>query len=182
MLAGVGGTELTLYAVLSHTLTIAGYTLHDMPIRLTEISTGAFAQQRLIGNVGGDVWRKFRTWFDFIGETLYIEPNTNFDSFHPVSRVGLVLKAERTGYFVDSVLTNSPAAEIGVERDDELIEFDGAPATSIPFGALRERFREPAGTRLSMKFRRRDGTIVESVVVLRDFLHHYDRDRVTPDV
>jgi predicted aspartyl protease len=173
-ISGVGTTELTIYAALCHEVTIAGYTLHDMPIRLTEIETGAFSQQRMIGNVGGDIWQKFITWFDFTGGQMYIEPNVGFDRPPAYSRLGLVLKAERGGYFVDSFLTNSPAAEIGVERDDELIEFDGVPANSIPFGPLRARFREPAGTTISMTFRRRDGSLFHTVVTLRDFLHYYD--------
>jgi predicted aspartyl protease len=173
-IAGLGSTELRVYEALCHEINLGSFTLHDIPVHLSEIETGAFANEAIVGNVGGMIWRKFIVYFDFTANRMILEPNTNFDEPFPLNRLGMGFKQIGSRYLVDSVATHSPASELGVGRDDELLEFDGVPATAYSLDDLRLKFRAEEGTRYRMKFLTTEGSEREHEVTLRKYLRYYD--------
>ncbi len=179
-IGGLGSVELKLYAALTHEVTIGSYTLRDLPVRLTDMDVGPFANASIMGNAGAEIWRRFITWFDLGGGVMYLEPNTNFHAPPHTGRYGCALRQDGGKHYVDSVLTRSPAEAAGVQRGDEVLDYDGVPVTLMTLDELRLRFREPAGTRAVMRVRRDGDRILDLPVVLEDFLPYYDTVECEP--
>jgi predicted aspartyl protease len=172
--SGVGTVELTIYRALAHSVRIGSFELRDVPVELTAIETGSFANEATMGNVGAVIWRRFITWFDFTGGWLILEPNSNFDEPFRMGRFGVGFKSEDGRYVVESVTTHSPGARLGLLRGDELIEIDGRRAADLTIDQLHLLFCAPKGTVRHMKIGRGDGRQEEIDALLDDFVGHYD--------
>lgn len=173
-ISGVGSVELKTYDALCHRIGIGSFDLADVPVHFTDIDTGAFANEAVIGNVGAVVWRQFITWFDFTGGWMIVEPNTNFHDPFRRSRLGLGLKMDDGRYLVDAVTSRTPAARLGLKRGDELVEIDGRRAADLEIEEIYLLFCAPAGTLRRLKIRTVEGEEREAEVVLEDFVKHYD--------
>jgi predicted aspartyl protease len=174
VVSGVGSVELRSFHALCHEIRIGDFTLRDVPISLSEIETGAFANESILGNIGGLIWRKFISYFDFSAGRMILEPNSNYDDPFPLSKFGAGFKRVDGRYYVDSITTNSPAAGLGLQREDELLEFDGTPASSFRLDELQLKFRAPEGTRYPMKIRTPAGDERNVEAVLRNYHRYYD--------
>jgi|GEM_PF-3950843 len=173
-IAGVGNVELRRYCSRSHRIGIGSFELSDAPVEFTDIETGAFANEAVIGNVGGMIWRRFITWFDFTGGWMILEPNSNFNEPYRENRLGLGLKIDQGLYVVDSITSHAPASRLGLERGDALLEIDGRPAAGMTIAELQLLMCASAGTRRRMTFRDRLGRERQVDVLLEDFVKHYD--------
>ena len=108
-----------------------------------------------IGNIGGDIMRRFTVTFDYAGRRMILEPNrhlrdpfeADMGGFHP--RVG---PDGSNALQVEWVLADSPASEAGIQADDLIEQVDGKPALEVGVPALREMFRRNGEThRLTLR-------------------------------
>jgi predicted aspartyl protease len=109
-------------------------------------SEGWFAREGNIGNIGSAVLRRFRVTFDYSRKRVYLEPNERFAQPFEFDMSGLVLVSEGPEFTlrkVQKVLPGTPAEEAGVLPGDEILSFDGKPASELKLPEIREALKQP---------------------------------------
>ncbi len=177
--AGVGSLELRSYRVLCREFCIGGFTLHDIPMGLADVESGAFSNEITIGNVGGMIWGRFITYFDFSEGRMILEPNVNIDDPFLIPRFGMGFKMIDGCCMVDTVLSNSPAARHEFRRGDELVDIGGRRAASMTLEDIHILLCGPEGTSIPATFRRASGEEIALDIRLENFLHYYDHYAAT---
>ena len=155
---GVGGgviSELGRVAGLS----LGGVTLKNVVTQLVIDSGGVFAQRgSWVGNIGGDILRRFTVYFDYDAKRMILEPNEAINEPFEADMAGFqtVMNDSLTTMRVDFVVPGSPAAEAGLLRGDEIVSVDGVSEATRARLVMRERFRRP-GEHVRIVIRRRGG-------------------------
>jgi hypothetical protein len=113
------------------------------------------------GQVGGEVLRRFRLILDYSRQQIMLEPNQHL--IEPVEQdmSGFELVAEGEGLktlTINEVLANSPAAEAGLQEEDELIAIDGRPVTELSLEQIRQMLKQE-GKEYVLKLKRGSQTL-----------------------
>ena len=143
---GVGG-EVALPVGRASALHLGGFRV-ERPVTAFP-PAGTFGRDGMAGNIGSAVLRRFKVIFDYSRRRMILEPNAHFaDAFeHDMSGLQLVTEGPGFAAFsVNRVLENSPAEEAGIKKGDEIVSFDGRPASQLRLVSLREMLRQPAKT------------------------------------
>lgn len=131
------------------------------PITLfSEDKAGAFANTVLAGNIGQQVANKFRLFLDYSRERIILEPTATFREPFDRAFSGLALNAEDKDYTtfrITDVLENSPASEVGLQKDDLIIRVNNKPASELTLTKMSEMFERPVAHKLTI--RRGDQTL-----------------------
>jgi PDZ domain/Aspartyl protease len=154
---GVGGPSRALLARAGE-LTLGGITIYRPVTAIVTDKGGAAEATHTAGNIGGDLLRRFTVTLDYTHQTLWLQPNAM--AFEPdiFDRSGLWISRTSNGHtFITDVTTNSPAAEAGLVANDEILEVNGKAASRISIEKLRDWFKGPVGTRISLNIRNRGG-------------------------
>lgn len=140
-------------------LTLAGLAVENVAGDLYTGDKGSFASPDVSANIGGGVLKRFTVAFDYGHKTMYLAPNPTFSAPDPFDRSGLWLMGEGDALRVADIAANSAAERAGLAVDDRLIAIGGEPVAARTLPEWRERLRElPAGTRLTVEYRRAGGT------------------------
>jgi hypothetical protein len=125
-------------------LEIGGVTF-DQPITAIPASTQYHVGARkAIGNIGGDILRRFTVTFDYPRRRMILEPNDRLrDPFEAdMSGLGLRMGPDGSGAVeVEWIQSASPAAEAGLRAQDLIEEVDGRPALEVGMPGFRDMFR-----------------------------------------
>jgi len=135
-------------------LKIGSYTIKSPITLFSEDKAGAFAMSSLAGNIGARVANKFRLFLDYGHSRIILEPNSTFGAPYDQSQVGMSLIAEGSDYRtfrVRAVLENSPASEIGLQKDDVIVSVNGQPAAQFTLSKLNELFEKPVPYKLTIR-------------------------------
>ncbi len=135
-------------------LKIGQYKIAEPITLFSQDTAGAFANPALLGNIGAQVARKFRVFLDYGRSRIILEPNSNFGEAFDRSYSGVALQAEGKNYRtfrVTGVLENSPASELGLQRDDVITAIDGKPATEFNLTKLNEMFEKPVSYNVTVQ-------------------------------
>jgi predicted metalloprotease with PDZ domain len=84
-----------------------------------------------IGNIGGEILRRFTVIFDYQAKRMTLEPNASVADPFEADMSGLSITAQ-TGpshLIVDFVVPSSPASEAGVSAGDSLVTINGISVT-----------------------------------------------------
>ncbi|HEX7424002.1 MAG TPA: aspartyl protease family protein [Terriglobales bacterium] len=149
---GTGGATAGQYGRLAM-LRIGKFNLGNPLTFFSEDKAGNFSRSAIQGNIGAQVFRKFRVFLDYSHDRVILEPNATFAE--PLDRAssGLNVEAEGTDYKtfrIKDVLENSPAAEAGLRKDDVITAIDGRAASDLTFSKLLEMFERPASYKLTV--------------------------------
>jgi hypothetical protein len=134
---------------------------------LSRQQSGAFSDPDLAGNVGGGVFQRFNTTFDYARRLVYFEPIANFGQDDSLKL--MVVKRGLIGLEVLSVLPGGPLAEAGLKRDDIIEAIDSHEALRIDDPQLQRIFRRPAGTKVLLTVRSK-GELKHITVVLGELV------------
>ncbi len=96
------------------------------------------------GQIGGEVLRRFRLILDYSRRRIILEPNKHLVEPIEGDMSGLELVAEGEGLktlTINEVLANSPAAEAGLQEEDELIAINGRPVTEFSLEQIRQMLK-----------------------------------------
>jgi hypothetical protein len=122
----------------------------DQPLAtLRVVDVGVIAASGAIGNIGGEILRRFTVTFDYPRSRVILEPNAHFgEPFEgDMSGLGLVeTPRDSSALAVDWIQPASPAAALGIQPDDLIEAVDGIPAATVGLPALREMFRRAGAT------------------------------------
>ncbi len=151
--AGAGGETTGQLGRVSE-LKIGSFTIESPITLFSEDKAGAFASNTLAGNIGARVAGKFRLFLDYGRKRIIFEPNSTFAAPYDHAHAGLSLVADGSDFRtfrVRAVLENSPASEIGLQKDDLLVSIDGRPAAEFTLSKLNEMFERPVSYKLTVR-------------------------------
>lgn len=165
--AGIGG------AIMSDVGRVAELKLGAIEIArpvtaLAGGSAGNFSgNDEWIGNVGGEILRRFTVFLDYANKRMILEPHAGTREPFEADMAGLALvfNDSLTRAAVASVAPGSAASEAGLAAGDTLVSIDGQPANAAAIRELRKRFRI-VGERIVLTVRR-DGKTKTVTLVLR---------------
>lgn len=135
-------------------LKIGSFTIKSPITLFSEDKAGAFAMSSLAGNIGARVANKFRLFLDYGRSRIIFEPNSTFDAPYDNSQAGLSVIAEGSDFRtfrVRAVLENSPASEVGLQKDDVIVSVNGQAAAELTLSKLNELFEKPVPYKLTIR-------------------------------
>lgn len=156
---GAGGESLGRIGRVSE-LKIGPYKIAAPTTLFSEDKGGAFANAALAGNIGQRIASKFKLFLDYGRERIIVEPTTTFNDPFDHAHSGLALTTEGKDFSVlriMDVLENSPAAEAGFLKNDQIVKVNDKGAAELSITRLGEMFERPGNYRITV--RRGDQTI-----------------------
>ncbi|MBV9277758.1 MAG: aspartyl protease family protein [Candidatus Eremiobacteraeota bacterium] len=148
-------------------LEIGGFTIANPVAAFTMTSQGAFAASDIVGNIGGAIWKRFAVTFDYPDQRIGLRPNADFTARDTYDRSGLFLIQNNGAVVVYDVLSDTPAAALGIKRGDIITAIDEKPRS---LQDAREMFRAAAGTRLTLSVKAASGAARNVDLVLTDYV------------
>ncbi|HEU4770503.1 MAG TPA: aspartyl protease family protein, partial [Pyrinomonadaceae bacterium] len=150
--AGAGGETTGKLGRVSE-LKLGSFTIKQPITLFSEDKAGAFASSSLAGNIGARVANKFRIFLDYGRKRIIFEPNSTFAAPYDHSSPGFAMIAEGSDFRtfrVRAVLENSPASEVGLQKDDVIVSVNDEPASKFTLSNLNEMFERPVPYRLKV--------------------------------
>ena len=135
-------------------LKLGSLTIKNPITLFSEDKAGALANSALAGNIGARVAAKFRLFLDYGRKRIIFEPNSTFAAPYDQSSAGMSLIAEGSDFRtfrIRAVLENSPASEIGLQKDDMIVSIDNQPAAGFTLSKLNEMFERPVPYKLTVR-------------------------------
>ena len=119
----------------------------ELPAPVTNMygdAAGVFSSNpHWIGNIGGDVLRRFTVYFDYQGKRMILESNQRFGEPFETDMSGATFigTADPGQLTVDHIVAGSPAAESGLQVGDVIVEVEDQPVGARTLLDLRDRLR-----------------------------------------
>ena len=108
-------------------------------------SAGVFSRDEFDCNIGGDILRRFRVYFDYSRNEMILEPNASINDPFEADMGGLAFRIENDGLRVTDLMPKGPAEVAGLLEGDLIVAVDGRPAAQTGVEGLRQRLRRPGG-------------------------------------
>jgi hypothetical protein len=135
-------------------LKIGNFKINAPITMFAEDKAGAFANTALLGNIGMQVASKFRIFLDYKHDRIIFEPNDSFAKPFDRAYAGIAVQAEAPNYRtfrIDDILENSPASEVGLQKNDVITEVNGKPAASLTLSSLNDMLERPVAHKLTIQ-------------------------------
>ena len=115
---------------------------------------GSVTGETIHGLLGYSVLRRYRVVFDYPRRVLWLDPIPGYKDERPYeySQVGIQLERAGEQVRVTAVALESPAAEAGIQRGDEIVTIDGAPGEG-DLGELARKLEGPPGSTVRLVVR-----------------------------
>ncbi|MBS0387382.1 MAG: aspartyl protease family protein [Proteobacteria bacterium] len=148
---------------------VAGFKIPQVVARYIADTQGAFSSRTESGNVGNDILANFRLDFDYGRGQIAFEPVAGATA-RPFDRAGAtVIKESAEAFKVVAVAAGTPAAEAGLQVDDEIVAIDGSAATQLSGWDFRRAMRQSPQTKVQLSIVRA-GKPLHTVLTLRELL------------
>lgn len=148
---GVGGQSVALVGTVQ-SIEVGGHRLTQVPVTFFQSEEGSFATTEIAGNMGVQVFRQFRTTFDFGKSLLYFTPPTS--GLNPVydrDRTGLQTTKKDSGLEVTHVAKGSPAEAAGWKAGEVIIAINDAAIGADYWDGQYRWNLSPQGTVLTLR-------------------------------
>ncbi|HEX6730957.1 MAG TPA: aspartyl protease family protein [Pyrinomonadaceae bacterium] len=161
---GVGG-EIQLAMGRLKSLQLGQFVLTNPVAGFTRV--GQIADASKAGNIGGGFLRRFRVIFDYSRKRMILEPNSRLTEPDEFDMSGAALMSEGPDFSVIRVVRvrpDSPAAQAGLEPQDEILAVVGQPEKTLSVNGVKKLFRVEREYKLKVK---RKEKILEVTLKLR---------------
>ncbi|CAM3979554.1 Aspartyl protease [Paracidovorax anthurii] len=128
-----------------------GHRLQRPVVELSLASAGLFGSDAWLGNIGGEVLRRFGLGLDASRGLLALQPNTAIGQAFPGPRAGFLWRDTGQALQVVEVLPEGPAAAAGLRVGDVLQAVNGQPIGPAQGWPLRTALRAPPGTAVRLQ-------------------------------
>lgn len=148
---GVGGQSIALVGTVG-SIAVGDHTLNNVPVSFSRSEEGSFNTTEIAGNMGVQIFRQFRTTFDFGASKLYLTPpESGLNPVYDRDRTGLQTTKKGRALEVTHVAKGSPAEAQGWKVGEIIIAIDAAPIGADYWnGAYRWNLSAP-GTVLALR-------------------------------
>ncbi len=113
------------------------------------------------GNLGAEIISRFNVIFDYPRRRLYFKKNNKYRKpfTYNVSGIEVLAKGHTyENFFISYVRPNSPAAEAGIQIDDEIVALNGISISGLDIGDMYLNLNKKIGKKISVKIRRGEST------------------------
>ncbi|KPL02430.1 MAG: hypothetical protein AMJ90_05835 [candidate division Zixibacteria bacterium SM23_73_2] len=117
---------------------------------LASSEKGGFSSEKIDGNIGGGILKRFTVIFDYPKKLMILEPNLNFDYEDEFDMAGLWLTQENDTTRVDYVIKDSPAYRVGIKEGDLVLEINGQQTKDLLLRDIRRILMAGGGTKVSL--------------------------------
>jgi len=148
-------------------VTIGPFALNQVVAELSEAEQGAFASAQYAGNLGGELWSRFKVTFDYASRQMSLTPNDALTRPFVGPRSGLAASLVDGVIQAVDVVAGSPAAEAGLSIGDVIVAMNG---TGTDARQVTRALHAAPGTRVRLTVRDASGVEREVALVLRDLL------------
>jgi hypothetical protein len=134
-------------------LRIGGLSFAKITAIYSRDTVGVFAGTFEAGIVGGELLRRCRVTFDYPHSRLILEPHDTMPAAFEYDMSGLFLVSpgpDHAKVVVFSVADRTPAAELRIQKGDEIVAINGTAASEIGLDGVRGMLRKPARYRLKL--------------------------------
>ena len=129
---------------------LAGQGFPETIGHYTPDKSGAFSSRTESGNVGNQILSNFTLTFDYGRSRIWFASMPRTEQ-PPFNRAGVTIFKERAEAFkVVAVAAQTPAAEAGLQIDDEIVAVDGTPSKQLSGWDFRRAVRLPPDTKLTL--------------------------------
>jgi len=136
---GFGGT-FTSHVTRMKRMEIGPYSWKDPVVILSGAERGGLASEDLAGNIGNEVFERFKCTFDYEHRQLYLEPGKRYRKADRFSRAGVQLARFGDAVKAMQVLPGSAAEAAGIQEGDEIVSLDGRPILEWTQDSVTELF------------------------------------------
>ena len=155
----ISDTETKHYEGRVKSFSFGNQKLEDMPIGISEASSGIQAHPKISGIIGNEILNKYNLEFDLPAKKIYLEKNKNFDEPFRINCGGLdvQLSKDKTKVLIHQVFEGSEAEKKGIKLNAELRSINGKKAISeINMAEIKETLKSDGTTTDVVVFQ--DGT------------------------
>jgi PDZ domain len=149
---------------------IADLQLTNLVADYSTQSAGALTAPFVGANIGGNLLRRFTVTFDYDNGTMTLVPNSAFSEPDYYERSGLFLIKRAGNVVVVDARPGTPAAEAGIVKGDVIESINGAPATAMLLGDIRNLLAQPAGNIVTLVLTGKEATQRTVKLTLRDYV------------
>jgi C-terminal processing protease CtpA/Prc len=103
---------------------IGNYTFKDLTVLIANDTQGVSAYDGYLGVLGANIIKRFSAILDYTTKTLYLKPNSNFDSKFNFPVSGLRIKQLERHIRMEQVETTSDAYKSGIREGDKIISIN----------------------------------------------------------
>jgi hypothetical protein len=135
-----GSGAVQLIAARPKAVTVGSFTVQAPVIALIDSGIGPGNDD---GVLGSGFLNRFTIGFDLEGRRMYLAPNERFRDEQPFDASGVGFHRTQSGYEVEVVLPDSPAAHANLRAGDTLVSIDGKPAASVTLNQLKDTLSRP---------------------------------------
>ena len=121
------------------------------------------------GSIGNQLLKRFDVIFDYQKNCMYLLPNALLhEPFeHDMSGIELFATGDNfKRYFINRIESQSPADELGLQKDDEILSINFKSTSLMTFDEILELFKSKDGRNLILESKRGD-TFTRSVITLK---------------
>jgi hypothetical protein len=158
-------------------VSVGPHTFRDVVVERSLAEKGFFANPLYVGNLGGELWRRFTVTFDYARGHMYLQPNEAFEQGFPGPRAGFMPSIVEGAVKVVDVLADGPAAQAGVAVGDVLLALNGTSLNVNEPAAVRETLDRlqralhgQPGSTFVLSLSRSSGETRDVTLTLRDLL------------
>ncbi len=124
------------------------------------------------GLIGNALLHRFHVILDYYGDQIWLKPARHFRSEYVYDRSGVVVLAhgpQLNEFMVQSVLPNSPAAEVDIRPGDRIVRIGNTPTHFYTLDQLLNLLQRKPGKKVRLTVQRGEERL-RKVIVLRDLL------------
>ena len=114
-------------------------------VTFSQAAKGSEARADFDGTLGAEIFRRLKLILDYSRQRIIIEANRHLAEPVEADMSGFELIAEGRDFktlIINEVMPNSPAAEAGLQEEDELIAINGQPVSGIDLERIRQMLKQ----------------------------------------
>jgi predicted aspartyl protease len=126
------------------------------------------------GTIGGGILGRFKLFFDYGNEKLYIKKNgwLRKEFKHDMSGLSVIAKGEyylEPFYEIEKVREDTPADDAGVRKEDKIISLNGHTGRDLSLQFINNTLSKKEGKKIKIKVKRGD-EILSFTFLLKEFI------------
>lgn len=154
LVKGLGSKETRHYEGRVKTFTFGSNTIGDLPVGISQVTTGIQGEKKIAGIIGNKLMSRFNVLFDYKTHKILLEKNSRYDETYAVncSGIDVQLSKDKSKVLIHQVFEGSPAASNGIQVNDELVSINGQSAMDLGIPGIEKLLKSSGSTvKLSIK-------------------------------